>query len=76
MKIDPLKRKCICGYYWHFNKWDYVKMVIFGSLIYSCPQCHRKHEYKLIYHAIEEYDNVKSDNNLLNEGKMSIWRKG
>ena len=51
-------------------------MIIFGSLTYSCPQCHVKHEYKLIYHAIEEYSDVKSDNNLLAEGKLNIWRKG
>ena len=76
MKVDPLKRTCICGYYKYFNKLDYVKMLIFGSLTFSCPQCHRKHQYRLIYHAVEEYENVKVGNDMLDKGKNQIWRNG
>ena len=76
MKIDPLKRTCSCGYYWYFSKWDYVKMILLGSLTYSCPQCHLKHKYILIYHAVEESNEFKLENKQLAEGKFEIWRKG
>ena len=76
VKIDPLKRSCICGYFWHFNKFDYIRMILFGGLTYTCPQCLRKHQYKLIYHAVEEFNPTKNENKLLIDKKSDVWRKG
>ena len=74
--IDPLRRNCSCGYFWYFNKWDYVKMILFGKIIITCPHCHKRHMYNLIYHAVETYDDVKQHNNLLAEGKNIVWKHG
>ena len=75
MKIDPLKRPCSCGYYWYFNKWDYIFMILFGKKTKRCPKCGRKHEYKLVYHCIEKFDNTRLQNKDLAEGKQQIWRQ-
>ena len=76
MKIDPLQRVCSCGYYRYFNKYHYIKMLLFGSITVKCPQCGRVHEYKLIYHCVEDWGKTRIHNKDLAEGKRSIWKKG
>ena len=74
MDIDPLRRSCICGHYWYFNKWHYVKMIIFNRITIKCPQCGRLHEYKLIYHAVEKWNNTRIPNKKLVESKQEVWK--
>lgn len=74
--VNPLCRRCQCGHFWFFNRWDYVKMILFGGIIINCPKCHRQHKYKLIYHAVEIYEDTKKENSLLAEGKNIVWRHG
>lgn len=76
MSIDPLKRICACGYYWYFNKWHYVKMILFNKITIKCPRCGRIHEYKLVYHAVENWDNTRIPNKKLVENKENIWKNG
>ena len=51
-------------------------MLLFGSITVKCPQCGRVHEYKLIYHCVEEWGETRIHNKDLVEGKRSIWKKG
>lgn len=74
MKIDPLRRACACGHYWHFNKYHYVKMILFNKITVKCPKCGRVHEYKLIYHAVEKWDNTRIPNKKLIENKQELWK--
>lgn len=76
MNIDPLRRVCACGYYWYFNKYHYVRMIIFGKIRVRCPKCGRIHEYKLVYHAVEKWDNTRVSNKELSEGKKRMWKNG
>lgn len=71
--IDPKLNKCVCGYSWHFNKLDYIKMIIFGKVIVRCPQCHQKHYYILIYHAVREYNKTSIENKQLEKTSKRLW---
>lgn len=75
-RCDPLARYCKCGHTWHFNKMDYIKMILFNGITIRCPQCNRLHHYRLIYHCIEEYDDTKIQNNELEKQKQELWKNG
>ena len=75
-KIDPTLQKCECGYTWHFNKLHYIRMIIFGKYIVICPQCQRKHYFRLAYHVIQEADKTRTENNELDECKQKVWENG
>ncbi|MBR3208727.1 MAG: hypothetical protein IKF82_00505 [Bacilli bacterium] len=75
MSVDPLRRCCVCGYYTHFKKWHYIIMLLFGRYVMYCPNCNRKHVYRLIYHCVEEHSESHVDNRLLAEGKSEVWKK-
>ena len=72
--IDPLIRKCECGHKYYFNKLHYILMLLFDSFTFTCPNCQRKHQYKLIYHCVEEYDETRIQNNELTERKELQWK--
>lgn len=76
MKIDPLRRACACGHHWYFNKYHYIKMILFNKITIKCPKCGRIHEYKLIYHAVEKWDNTRLPNKKLIENKQELWKRG
>ena len=76
MKIDPLRRSCICGHYWYFNKLDYIKMILFNGITVRCPQCNRLHHYRLIYHCIEEFNDTRIENNDLEKSKKELYKRG
>lgn len=73
--IDPLRRYCLCGHFFYFNKWHYVIMLLFGKYVMHCPKCNRKHVYRLIYHCVEEYEQSRNDNRLLDDGKSEVWKQ-
>lgn len=75
-KIDAKLQKCECGYSWHFNKLDYIRMIIFGRYVMTCPQCQRKHYFKLSCHIVEEADETRHENNILMECKTKVWENG
>ena len=72
--VDPLMRYCKCGHCWYFSKWDYVRMILFGGLTVRCPICHRKHNYRLIYHCIEEFSDTRKENDKLDKTKGELWK--
>ena len=74
-KIDAKLKKCECGYSWHFNKLHYILMLIFDGYVFTCPQCQRKHYYRLFYHAVEEHEETRAGNNELSEAKEKIWER-
>ena len=74
--VDAELQKCECGHTWHFNKLDYIRMILFNHITVTCPQCHRKHYYRLSYHTIEEADQTRTENNELTENKQRIWENG
>ena len=74
--IDPLQRKCKCGHTWHFNKLDYIRMILFNKIVINCPVCHRKHYYRLVYHAVEEHDLTREFNKDLEFKQKKLWKKG
>lgn len=76
MKIDPLQRVCKCGHSKYFNKYHYIKMLLFGSIKTKCPKCGRIHEYKLIYYCIENHENTRIHNKKIETEKEKIWKKG
>ena len=73
-QYDPLLRKCECGYTWHFNRLHYMLMILLGRYIVTCPQCHRKHYYKLVYHSVEEHSKTRNQNNELLNCKQEVWK--
>ena len=70
--IDPKIRKCQCGHSWYFTKYHYIKMILFGKIKYRCPNCQRTHQYKLIYHPVEEHNATQNENKLL----VRDWKNG
>ena len=74
--FDPLLRKCECGYNWHFNKLQYMLMILFNHYTVTCPQCHRKHYYRLVYHAVEEHSETRNQNNEMIGRKQEVWKNG
>ena len=76
MRVDPLLRKCECGYSWHFNKFHYMWMILFNRFVYTCPRCQRKHHFKLICHAVEEYAETRNENNEMLMSKREVWKNG
>lgn len=78
MSIDPLKRTCECGEEWYFSKWDYVRMLLFDGIVVSCPnsECGRKYYFRLVYHAVREFDRTRVDNVELIEKKKRVWERG
>ena len=76
MKIDPLKRYCRCGHSWYFSKIDYIRMIIFGGLSMRCPVCNRKHDFILVYHAVEEFKETNIENKELFKRKKEVWKNG
>ena len=75
-KIDASLQKCDCGYSWHFSKLNYIRMILFGKYIVTCPRCQRKHYYRMANHTIKEADKTRTENNELTERKQRIWKNG
>ena len=76
MKIDPLGRYCQCGHYWYFGKLDYIRMILFGKITVRCPQCNTLHQYRLIYHAIEDFTDTRMPNKQMENNKKRMWKNG
>ena len=76
MSSDPLGRYCICGNKWYFSKLDYIKMILFGGITVRCKECDRYHHYHLSYCAVEDFNEVKSDNKEMFEKKRKVWENG
>ena len=72
--IDPTKRKCECGREYYFSKLHYMLILLFDGFTFTCPNCRRKHHFKLIYHCVEEYDDTRILNNELSERKVLQWK--
>jgi hypothetical protein len=70
---DPVQKHCQCGRVYYLSKFDYIKMILFDKLIITCPRCHRKHQFKLCYHAIEEFNETRKQNNELEQSKLDLW---
>lgn len=64
---DPTLRRCRCGYTFKFNRWQLLKMYLFGEYIHTCPQCLRKSRWKMITYVVRKGDNemIKRNNRLL-----------
>ena len=57
--IDPREWKCECGYTWHFSLFQKIKMLMFGNMVFKCPQCHRKKRFMMITHIVRDSTNEK-----------------
>lgn len=76
MSRNPAKRKhCICGHSWYFSKMDYIKMILFGGITVNCPQCQRKHRFKLIYYATEQFNETRITNKQVSDAEEKLWRR-
>lgn len=73
LQVDPKKRTCHCGFEWYFSKFQYMKMILFDGITITCPRCQRKHRFKLSYHAIEEFNETRIENNELIEKRKLSW---
>ena len=67
-KTDPKVKYCKCGYGFKFNRWDYLRMILFNSVWKLCPECHSKVKFKLVYFTVRE--EIKNDTSEM------IWCKG
>lgn len=56
--IDPRLQSCSCGFKWRFNRFSLLKMFIYSLIgrryVYTCPQCLRRYEYRLLYHVVKD----------------------
>ena len=55
-EIDPYTWRCVCGHTWKFSKWQLLRMFLFKTYVYTCPQCHRKSRYRMVSHVARETD--------------------
>ena len=57
--IDPREWKCECGHSWHFSLFQKMRMLMFGSMVYTCPNCRRKKRFRMITNIVRETTNEK-----------------
>ena len=57
--IDPREWKCVCGYTWHFGLFQKLRMLLFGSMVHTCPQCGHKKRFRMITNIVREISNEK-----------------
>ena len=72
--VDPLQRTCECGHKWYFHKVHYMIMLLFDGFTYTCPNCQKKHHFKLVYHCVRTYDETRIVNNELKLRKELQWK--
>ena len=71
-----MKRRCICGYSWELNKFDYIRL-LFQDITLTCKKCGRKHTYHMTYFVNEKFTKEnKQHNKSLVEGKKEISKNG
>lgn len=66
MGIDPLQHQCRCGYRFHINIFQKLRMLLFGDYLWICPVCHRRIWFRLLYHIVK----VESK-----EMNKEVWKK-
>ena len=67
MKIDPKMNKCTnCSWTFKFNKFDLLRMLLFGDVLIVCPKCLTKMEFRLVFHTAK----VSTD-----KVRKELWRK-
>ena len=67
VNIDPLNNFCRCGHTFKLRGWQKLLMMVRGQYVYTCPHCHSRMTFKLIYHT------VKVDTENMDE---EIWENG
>ena len=58
-EICPYTWRCSCGHTWKFNKIQLMLMFFKGNYIYTCPQCLKQSNYRMITHVVREIDTEK-----------------
>ena len=72
-RFNPKNKYCKCGYMFKFNKLIYIKLLLFGHVSMYCPNCKRKHDFKLIYYVVEDFN---KQTNQLNDKIKSVYKNG
>jgi hypothetical protein len=57
--VDPREWKCECGYTWHFGMISKIRMLLFGEIVHTCPNCLRKKRFHMITNIIRDISNEK-----------------
>lgn len=65
-EVDPLRKSCNCGYHFYINKFQEVKMLLFGDMVITCPMCGAKMTFRLVYHNVK----IKTEENKM---KKEVW---
>ena len=66
--IDPKLKYCTCGRSWKPGLYHKIMMLIFHEYTWTCPSCHTRLKFKLIYHVVK-VETKKVD-------KKELWKRG
>ena len=68
MAIDPKLFQCQCGYQFHINDWQRLRMLLSGPISVRCPHCQSVMDFMLVHHTVKIGSKPNKD-------RMEIWKK-
>ena len=67
--IDPLLKHCTgCEYTFYVSTLQKLRMLLFGEIIITCPNCGCRMTFRLVCHTVK----VDSD---VNKCRMELWKR-